>query len=100
MSNQATVRRFGDNRGLSLARARAVSEALQSAGLPGERIMVAGWGPHRPLVPNNPSGGTRENRRVEIFVVATTAGGTPMIEGSTSMGDGAMGERDEVEPVK
>ena len=99
MSNAATVQRFGDNRGLSLARARAVSEALQRAGLPGERIMVAGWGPHRPLVANNPSGGTRENRRVEIFVVATTAGGSAM--GGAMEGEaGGMGERDEIEPMK
>lgn len=79
MSNQATVRRFGDNRGLSLARARSVSEALQAGGVAGERILVAGWGPHRPLVANNARGGTAENRRVEIFVVPARAaafGGT------------------------
>jgi flagellar motor protein MotB len=72
MSNPATVRRFQDNRGLSVARAIAVSDALQSAGLPAQRIETSGWGPHRPQVANNPNGGTRENRRVEILIVPTT----------------------------
>ncbi len=72
MSNPNTIQRFRDNRGLSVARAIAVSDALQSAGLPGTRIETSGWGPHRPAVANNPSGGTRENRRVEILITPTT----------------------------
>ncbi len=74
MSNQATIRRFGDNRGLSMARASAVARVLIANGLPADRLQTAGWGPHRPLVPNNPRGGTPANRRVEIFVVPSTLG--------------------------
>lgn len=69
ISNPRTRERFGNNRVLSVFRAIAVSDALQAAGFPGNRIEVAGWGPHRPAVPNNPTGGTAGNRRVEIFVV-------------------------------
>jgi chemotaxis protein MotB len=69
ISNPATRQRFANNRVLSVFRAIAVSEALQAAGFPGNRVEVAGWGPHRPAVANNPTGGTPANRRVEIFVV-------------------------------
>lgn len=72
MSNPNTIRRHGDNRGLSLNRAKAVSESLQRAGVPAERILVAGWGQYRPRVANTASGNTPANRRVEIFLVAPT----------------------------
>lgn len=72
ISNPATRERFANNRVLSVFRAMAVSEALQAAGFPGNRVEVSGWGPHRPAVRNNPTGGTAGNRRVEIFVVPTT----------------------------
>lgn len=72
ISNPNTKRRFPTNRHLSVARAIAVSESLQSSGVTGDRILVAGWGPHRPVVMNNERGGTAENRRVEIFLVTST----------------------------
>ncbi|MEZ6212087.1 MAG: OmpA family protein [Phycisphaerales bacterium] len=72
MSNQSTINRHGDNRGLSLNRAKAVSESLQRSGVPAERILVAGWGQYRPRVANTASGNTPENRRVEIFLTAPT----------------------------
>lgn len=72
ISNPTTRQKFANNRVLSVFRAIAVSEALQAAGFPANRIEVAGWGPHRPAVPNNPTGGTAGNRRVEIFVVPMT----------------------------
>lgn len=64
--------RFPTNRHLSVARAIAVGNALESAGVPGSRIEVVGWGPHRPTVPNNDRGGTAPNRRVEIFFVPSS----------------------------
>jgi chemotaxis protein MotB len=67
--------RFPTNRHLSVARAISVGNALQSAGLPGDRVLVAGWGEYRPAVPNNPRGGTAANRRVEIFLVASAMDG-------------------------
>jgi chemotaxis protein MotB len=72
ISNPETRRRFGTNRGLSTARAIAVSDVLQQNGIPADRIETSGWGPHRPVVANNPQGGTRENRRVDIYIVPTT----------------------------
>lgn len=87
ISNPATRQRFANNRVLSVFRAIAVSEALQSAGFPGNRIEVAGWGPHRPAVANNPTGGTAANRRVEIFVVPM--GEMPVGETSSDSGRGA-----------
>ncbi|MCA9294486.1 MAG: OmpA family protein [Phycisphaerales bacterium] len=61
--------RFRNNRYLSVARAIAVSEALQSGGMEATRCLVSGWGQYRPIVANNPSGGTPANRRVEIYLV-------------------------------
>ena len=87
ISTPATRQRFANNRVMSVFRAIAVSEALQSAGFPGNRIEVAGWGPHRPAVANNPTGGTAANRRVEIFVVPM--GEMPVGETSSDSGRGA-----------
>jgi chemotaxis protein MotB len=66
------------NRHLAVHRAIAVAATLEKAGVPGERIEVAGWGEYRPAVPNNRSGGTAANRRVEVYLVpATGEGGGP-----------------------
>jgi len=75
MSNPATIRRFHSNRHLSFFRAAAVEKILRQAGLPGNRMETVGWGEYRPMVPNNPRGGTAANRRVEIFVVPTSGAG-------------------------
>ncbi len=61
--------RFRNNRYLSVARAIAVSEAVQSGGIDATRMLVSGWGQYRPMVPNNGRGGTPANRRVEIYLV-------------------------------
>lgn len=53
---------------LSAHRAISVRAALASMGVPGGRMMVAGWGEFRPAVPNNANGNTPANRRVEIFL--------------------------------
>ena len=73
MSNPATLRKFGTNRHLSFYRAAAVEKILREAGIPGERLETVGWGEYRPLVPNNARGGTASNRRVEIYIVPTSA---------------------------
>jgi flagellar motor protein MotB len=64
--------RHPTNRHLSAHRAIAVARALEQGGVPGDRIMIAGWGEYRPTAPNNPRGGTPANRRVEIYLVAST----------------------------
>lgn len=53
---------------LSVHRAIAVRNALVKAGVLAEQVRVAGDGEFHPLVANA-SGGTAENRRVEIFLV-------------------------------
>lgn len=53
---------------LSVHRSIAVKDVLQKAGVPGIRIMVAGYGEYRPIVPNGPRG-AEPNRRVEIYLV-------------------------------
>lgn len=65
----ASRNRFPTNRHLSVARAISVGNALQSAGIAGSRMKVAGWGEYMPAVANNPTGGTAGNRRVEIFLI-------------------------------
>jgi len=56
------------NTHLSVHRAIAVQSALVSAGVDPVRVQVAGYGEFRPMVANQ-AGGTRENRRVEMFLV-------------------------------
>lgn len=100
ISNPATKRKHPTNRHLSVHRSIGVSEALQSFGVPADRVLVAGWGQYRPAVPNNPSGGTAENRRVEIFLVgASDYSGTSM---SGTGGEEAQAETptDEKYPMK
>ncbi len=53
---------------LSVHRAIAVRNALVKAGVNAEQVRVAGDGEFHPLIANT-TGGTAENRRVEIFLV-------------------------------
>ena len=53
---------------LSVHRAIAVKTEMEKAGIPAGRIMVAGHGEYRPIVPNGTSGAAA-NRRVEIYLV-------------------------------
>ena len=64
----ATRQKHFSNLHLSTHRAVAVHKALQELGVAPERMIAAGRGPFDPLVPNNPKGGTPQNRRVEIFL--------------------------------
>jgi chemotaxis protein MotB len=66
---------FPSNLELSLARAAAVAREL-AAGAPDleARIVVAGMGEHRPLVPNADDDARARNRRVEIRLRARDAG--------------------------
>jgi len=77
-SRPATLREHPTNMHLSVHRAIAVRNELASAGIPAPRMEVAGWGEFRPAAPNNPTGGTPANRRVELFIVpsSTSAPGT------------------------
>ncbi len=57
------------NLALSEARARAVSVYLGSRGVPTERLVVAGYGELRPIVPNDSAEHKAQNRRIEFAVV-------------------------------
>lgn len=72
IGNPATRERHPTNLHLSAHRAISVRSVLREMGVQSGRMMVAGWGEHRPAVPNNPSGGTEENRRVEIYLTRPT----------------------------
>lgn len=54
---------------LSVYRAVAVLLALKDKGVNPDRMGATGFGEQRPRVPNTARGGTKENRRVEIFLV-------------------------------
>lgn len=70
--SSGTAQRHPTNMHLSAHRAISVRKVLGDRGVAWERIQAAGWGEHRPAVPNNANGGTAENRRVEIYLVPST----------------------------
>ncbi|MDW7710132.1 MAG: OmpA family protein [Deferrisomatales bacterium] len=64
------ARVFPTNWELSTARATSVVRYLQeSAGIPPERLSAAGFGPYRPVGPNDTPEGRARNRRIEIQLV-------------------------------
>ncbi len=61
---------FKSNWHLSVMRALSVLNALKNAGVPEERMFIAGFGEFKPRVPNRPGKkGHPLNRRVEITIV-------------------------------
>jgi chemotaxis protein MotB len=62
ISAPATLARHPSNWHLSVHRAIAVKNTLVSAGLPGDRLGVMGYGPTRPLAADK-----ARNRRIEVF---------------------------------
>lgn len=90
IGNPATRQSHPTNMHLSCHRAISVRRQLVSLGVPPDRMMSAGWGEHRPMVPNSSTGNTPQNRRVEIYIrpIGTIAGA----ETSTTAGVGT--ERD------
>jgi hypothetical protein len=53
---------------LSQMRSKAVAAALVAMGLPGDRMVTRGFGPTRPIAPNETMDGQLLNRRVEVRV--------------------------------
>lgn len=68
--------RYPTNWHLSAARAVAVAERLRAAGIPEDRMGVAGFAQHQPLESDNSSQAQQRNRRVEIFLVGAD---TPVV---------------------
>jgi len=66
--------RFGSNWELSFARVQSVLRYLvREHGLPSERVVAIGRGPHQPLVPNDTPENRAKNRRIEIRLRAPEA---------------------------
>jgi hypothetical protein len=62
--------RFPTNWELSVARASNVVRFLQeSAGIPGKRLIAAGFGQYRPVATNANHAGRARNRRIEIVLM-------------------------------
>ena len=59
---------------LSVHRAISVKDVLSKSGVSAERLAVKGYGEYRPVVANGAKG-SAANRRVEIFLVPSTATG-------------------------
>ncbi len=60
----------GGNIQLSANRAMAVQDYLKKHGISEKRICITGYGPHKPLAPNNSKENKSRNRRVEIILRA------------------------------
>ncbi len=70
--------RYPTNWELSVARALAVTRHLtESDALPSGRLMAAGFGEFRPLVPNDTHDHRAMNRRVEIHLLSSTTATIP-----------------------
>lgn len=70
---EMVVRGHTDNRGdahrnvaLSLARARAVADAIAELGIAAQRIRAEGWGSREPVDDNATRRGRRNNRRITV----------------------------------
>ena len=63
--------KYPNNFHLSTARALAVSDRMKRAGLPEQRLAVAGFGSCQPIAPNTTAQDRQKNRRVEIFIMAS-----------------------------
>ncbi|MFZ5829245.1 MAG: OmpA family protein [Planctomycetota bacterium] len=70
MAKRPARDQYPDNLHLSTSRALAVATCLRDAGLPAERIGVAGMGAHEPVAASQSDKDRQRNRRVEIFVMA------------------------------
>jgi phosphate transport system substrate-binding protein len=65
------------NKGVSLARARAVATYLTEQGVPREAIQVEGHGADDPVGTNTSGAGRGANRRVDVIVLAAAAAAAP-----------------------
>jgi chemotaxis protein MotB len=66
----SSSQRYPTNWELSTARAVSVAKTLSTNGVDPSRFEISGFGEYKPLVPNR-TDGTKENRRVEIYLRPT-----------------------------
>jgi chemotaxis protein MotB len=62
--------KYPNNFHLSAARALAVADRMKRAGLPEQKMAVAGFGSQQPIAPNTTPQERQKNRRVELLVMA------------------------------
>jgi chemotaxis protein MotB len=67
---KSSAQRYPTNWELSTARAVSVAKTLSGNGVDPARFEISGFGEYRPIVPNR-TDGTKENRRVEIYLRPT-----------------------------
>ncbi len=72
IKNVGTRAKHPTNWHLSVHRAISVMQVLNKSGVPNTRLSVSGYGEYHPVVANA-RGGSEANRRVEIFLVATSS---------------------------
>jgi chemotaxis protein MotB len=70
IAGSAVREKYPDDFHLSAGRALAVADWLRRAGVPEQRLAVAGFGSHQPIATNMTAGDRQKNRRVEILVMA------------------------------
>jgi outer membrane protein OmpA-like peptidoglycan-associated protein len=58
------------NQKLSERRAKSVEKRLREIGVKGNRLTTKGYGLEQPIASNDDDAGRRENRRVEVIIVA------------------------------
>ena len=61
-----STKEYPSNWELSTARAIAVAKIMMKNGVPSDKINVAGYGEHKPLLENNNSINREKNRRIEL----------------------------------
>ena len=76
IAKRQTRERYPDNWHLASARALAVAEYLQAAGVHEQQLGVTSFGRHQPIASNKSSSDRQRNRRVEIFI---TGPDTPIV---------------------
>jgi chemotaxis protein MotB len=77
--------KYPNNWHLSASRAVAVVDSLREAGLPENRMGIAGFAQYQPISPNDTAQARKRNRRVEIFVVGPE---TPVVGWTETLGGG------------
>lgn len=70
IAKQSTAQAHPTNWHLSTHRAISVVQLLEKSGVDGPRMGATGYGPYQPVAPNTTDENRRQNRRVEIFVLA------------------------------
>ena len=81
VSNPATKKAgHHDNWYLSSHRAIEVSKELRSVGVQPNRLHVAGFADQKPVAANDTTGNMARNRRVEVFILPTTTGGSAPVQ--------------------